>query len=156
MWIQLQKHFAARSLEWFNALFLTGWGSYVILNPQLFSTVSTLSGLTTLGPQERWGLLAFTCGFIRLVALFINGHWGLTPWIRLITSVISIFAWFWISVGLFRSSPSPDVIIYPGLLLADMFSAFRAASDANQARTNKILGRQIEEGLTNVRSIVPR
>jgi hypothetical protein len=154
MWMDMKKHFAARQLEWFSAALLWAWGSYVILTPNLFhgTMAPAFQGLLAIADQEYWGYGAFLAGNIRLAALFINGQWGLTPLIRVATSFMSVFVWFWISVGLYLShTPQTGYIVYGGLLLADMISAFRAASDAYEAEANKKL-RELSEA-SNVTSL---
>lgn len=154
-WVGLRKHFDARSLEWFIGIYLCAWGAYVILHPGMFTQSGAgrvFSGLLDLGPQEVWGFGAFVVGGIRLTALFINGTWGLTPLIRVATSFLSVFVWFWVCVGLYRSGmPQTGLIVYPGFVLADMFSAFRAASDAYEAEAMRRL-KDLAEG-PNVASI---
>lgn len=142
MWLNLKRHFEARAIEWFNSFYLTAWGAYVILHPNLFqgSTEPTWGGLLHLAPQEVWGLGAFAAGIIRVVALLINGQWGITPLIRVLTSFMSVFVWFWVVVGLIKSGvPNTGIVVYCGLLLADMYSSFRAASDAYEAEAMKRL-----------------
>lgn len=142
MWLDLKRHFEARAIEWFNAFILSAWGAYVVLHPGLFTgpTGPTWTGLLKLAPQEVWGLGAFVAGSIRVVALFINGKWGLTPLIRVVTSFMSVFVWFWISVGLIKAGiPNTGIVVYSWLMLADMYSAFRAAGDAYEAEAMKRL-----------------
>jgi len=142
MWLDLKTHFEARAIEWFNAFFLTAWGAYVILHPGLFHGPSApvWTGLLLLADQEQWGLGALIAGIVRVVALFINGQWGLTPLIRVFTSFTSVFVWFWVTVGLVKSDiPDTGIVVYSGLMLADVYSAFRAASDAYEAEAMKRL-----------------
>jgi len=143
MWVDLKQHFEARALEWFNGFYLLAWGAYLILHPGMFNgqTHAVWLGLLSLGPtQEMWGFGAFVAGSVRVVALFINGQWGLTPLIRVATSFLSVFIWFWVAVGFYRSGfENTGIILYPGLMLADIYSAFRAAGDAYEAEAMKRL-----------------
>jgi hypothetical protein len=151
----MRKHFDARSLEWFMGIYLIFWGAYVLLHPGMFQGNVIFHGFLKLFPQEFWGLGAFAVGGIRLVALFINGQWELTPVIRVVTSFLSVFVWFWVCVGLIGANePQTGLIIYPGFVLADMFSAFRAASDAYEAEAMKRL-KQLSEK-PNVANITGR
>ena len=150
-WIEMKRHFEVRSLEWFNGLYLFLWGAYVILHPGMMDLI-VYRGLTDLAGQEWWGLTAFTIGGIRIGALWVNGRWGLTPIIRVVTSFLSVFVWFWICVGLYRSGlPQTGLVIYPGLVAADMFSAFRAASDAYEAEAIRRIRNLTEQ--SNVSSL---
>lgn len=149
-WIETKRHFEARSLEWVVGMMLTAWGAYVILHPGLFDSQPYFYGMMTIFPQEYWGLSAFVAGSVRLTALFINGRWGLTPIIRVFTSFMSIFVWFWVSIGLYRTGiPAPGLVIYPGFVIADMVSAFRAMGDAYEAETMRRL-RKLSEAQDNV------
>lgn len=150
----MKKHFDARSQEWLSSFLLVGWGAYMILHPHIFTGPAAVAfrGMDNLASQELWGFGAFVIGMVRLVALFINGAWGLTPIIRVVTSFLAVFVWFWICVGLYRSNiEQPGMILYPGLMFADMFCAFRAAGDAYEAEAMKRL-KELSEG-SNVASI---
>lgn len=142
MWLDLKLHFEARATEWFNGFILASWGAYLILHPDLFHgpTGPVWVGLLGLAGQEVWGLGAFTAGMIRLVALFINGKWGITPVIRVATSFLSVFVWFWVAVGLMKAGfANTGIVVYGWLMVSDMHSAFRAASDAYEAEAMKRL-----------------
>jgi hypothetical protein len=154
----MKRHFNARSLEWFNAMYLMAWGAWVILFPGLMTESvlkDSFSGLISLAPQQVWGLAAFTGGSIRVIALWVNGQWGLTPLIRVMTSFMSVFIWFWIAVGLVKTGlPQPGIVMYGGLMIADMFSAFRAAGDAYEAEVARRMKSQLES--SNVASFSGR
>jgi hypothetical protein len=156
MWLDLKRHFEARAVEWCSAFILAAWGADLILHPGLFTgiTAPVWQAHLVLADQEVWGFGAFTAGGIRVVALFINGRWGLTPLIRVATSFLSVFVWFWVAVGLFLAGfANTGVVVYTGLMLADMYSAFRAASDAYEAEAMKRLQELSEQGPGNVASI---
>lgn len=153
LFIELKKTFPARSLEWWSSALLASWGAYVILHPGLFKTPD-YQGLTILMDQNTWGLGAFAAGITRLFALYVNGSHTRTPAIRLIVAFASVFVWFWISVGLWRSGvPQMGMIIYPWLMLADMYSAHRAASDAVEAEHQRRLEALTEANAHVVSSI---
>jgi hypothetical protein len=161
MFIEMKRHFAVRSLEWFSAAYLFSWGSYVALHPGLFDGPRlsvVFRPMLQWADQATWGYCATMVATIHLVGLFINGRWGVTPWIRCATSVLSVGAWFCISVGVLYAAPNTGIAIYPGLLLADVFSAFRAASDAAEARVNTLLAKKLQEagGVSNVAKFARR
>lgn len=156
LFIELKKHFPARALEWFCGILLLSWGFYVLLHPGMFQGSSSLifSGLDMIASQELWGLAAFSLGFLRLIALYINGQWTRTPLIRVCVSFASVFMWFWITVGLYKSGiDQTGLAIYPWLVVADMYSAFRAASDAYEAEAQRRLDRMSRESTSNVSSL---
>ena len=157
MWTQFRKHFVIRSLEWFNAMTLFSWGSYVTLHPTLFSQ-SGAEVLVSIMPQCAWGYSATVIALVQVFSLFVNGRWGLTPVIRAATSILSVGAWFFITVGIRNTGPDTDAVIYPALMLAGVFSVFRAASDAAEVSYRKKLSStQTYHGngeTSNVRTLV--
>jgi hypothetical protein len=129
-----KKHLQARFAEWFNAFVMMMWGAYVILHPGMFvdPRVSAIwGGLLQVASQQTWGLIAFVNGSIRLGALYVNGRRKVTPSIRLAASFVSAFIWTQIVLGIWNGGVSnPGLMIYPALILGDIYSAFRAGSDA--------------------------
>ena len=127
------QHFQVRFSEWFGAGCLFAWGVYVTLHPAMFTAPGTgviFRGMVAIMPQPSWGLMATLVGFVRLAALYVNGHHTRTPSIRLVASFFSAFAWTQIVVGLFNSGVSnTGVVIYTGMIFADIYSAFRASGD---------------------------
>ena len=157
VWVEMKKHFEVRSLEWFNGIYLLLWSAYVLLHPGMMtsSSFNVFNGLLDIARQEVWGLIGFTSAMVRLGALWINGRWSLTPLFRVATSFMSVFVWFWVSVGLYRSGvEQTGLVLYPGLMCSDMFSAFRAASDAYEAEAMRRLEAKLES--SNVRRIASR
>ena len=146
MWIQMRQHFAVRALEWFNAVTLFTWGSYTILHPGLFNDSSkgtVYSGLNMIMSQEAWGYSTTLVSVVQLFSLFVNGRWGLTPLIRAATSFLSVGAWFFVSAGIWLAGSNTGLAVYPALMLAGAYSAFRAASDAAEANFNKKLAKEL-------------
>lgn len=157
MWIQMRSHFAVRSLEWFNAISLFSWGSFVTLHPGIFTDpikADVYKGLISIMPQQAWGYSATIIASVQLFSLFVNGRWGLTPWIRAATSVLSVGAWFFVSWGIYRAGPNTGLAIYPVLMLAGAYSSFRAASDAAEAAFNRKLAAELaRRGLGDVSNV---
>lgn len=135
--VQLKHHFPARWPEWFMAGMSFAWGVYVNLHPELFTqptTASLFSGLAAMAgnfpPAALWGMSAIILGLIRATALFINGAYTRTPVIRLGMSFASAFVWTQVFIGLLKSGvPNPGLIVYAGLVVMDIVSAWRAATD---------------------------
>lgn len=127
------QHFQVRFSEWFAAITLFGWGVYLIIHPGMMldpRVASLWTGMVAIMPQETWGLAAVLTGACRLAALYVNGHHSRTPLIRLIASFFSAFVWTQVSVGLWKAGvPNTGVWLYPCLVAADIYSAFRASGD---------------------------
>lgn len=143
----IRQHWPARKMEWLMAGFLTCWGLYVLLHPQLFTNAATaqlFSGLTaisasvTIYPALFWGGISFVTGILRGLALFVNGAWTRTPMIRLIASFASMFIVTQIILGLWKSGvPNTGLVVYPWLVFADLLSAYRAAVDVVHAEKQR-------------------
>ena len=139
----LRQHWPSRKMEWMNAFFLSSWGLYVLLHPELFSnpgTASLFGGMSAMVsditdyPALVWGGVAFSASLVRAIALFVNGAYARTPVIRVATSFISMFIVTQIFFGLWQSGlPNTGLVVYPWFILADMLSAYRASVDAVHA-----------------------
>lgn len=127
------QHFQVRFSEWFAAFALFGWGVYLIVHPgmMLDSRVAALwTGMVAIMSQESWGLIAVLTGACRLGALYVNGHHTRTPAVRLVASFFSAFVWTQVSIGLWKAGvPNTGIWVYPCLVVADIYSAFRASGD---------------------------
>lgn len=135
--LSLKQHFPARWPEWFMSGMSFAWGTYLSLHPELFTQDASrqmLSGLAGMAgnypPAAVWGLLTIFLGLIRASALFVNGAYARTPLVRLVMSFASAFIWTQICIGLVKSGvPNTDIIVYGGLIVLDIVSAYRAAND---------------------------
>jgi hypothetical protein len=144
MIVGLKEHFPARISEWFNSLILMSWGAYLLMHPDLFETPGMeriWAGMSEMvwfnsNPESLWGLAAFSVGGARLVALFINGAWGRTPMIRLVTAAASAFVWTQVVIGL-TAVPNTGLVVYPWLVVIDLVAAYRAGTDAALAAMRK-------------------
>lgn len=138
--VEMKKHFQLRAIEWWSAAVMASWGFWVIAWPSMFQDNAACHALLAYAPQQLWGLAALVCGGLRTCALFVNGLWYRTPAIRWACAMGSIFIWFSITAA-FISSPIINMgpIIYGWLVLADMYSAFRSASDFIEAEAQRKL-----------------
>ena len=135
--VSLKKHFPARWPEWFMAGQMTAWGCYIATHPELFTSESTrqvFAGMASMvngdSPAAVWGLAAVVIGMTRAFALFINGAYTRTPLIRLVMSFLGAFIWTQVVIGLIKSGiPNADIMVYSGLVILDIVSAYRAATD---------------------------
>ena len=143
----LRQHWPARKLEWLMAGFLSTWGLYVLLHPELFTSPATaelFAGLASLTnpisdyPALVWGWACLLVGLGRGLALFVNGAWTRTPLVRLIASFISMVIMTQIVAGMWNSGvPNTGVVVYPWLVIADLLSAYRAAVDVVHAEKQR-------------------
>lgn len=139
------NHFQARFAEWMNAVIVAGFGMYLILHPGMFDdprVAALWAGLKAAGSQPTWGLTCLLVGIARITALWINGRHKRTPMVRLIASFFSAFIITQLSLALWNTGvPNTGLIVYPVLVLADLYSAFRASADmtfvARQGQTTE-------------------
>lgn len=135
--VSLKQHFPARWPEWFMAGMSFMWGAYIILHPEVFTQSATrqvLSGLAGMAgefpPAALWGLSNVILGMVRGGALLVNGAYTRTPMIRLGMSFASAFIWTQVCVGLLKTGvPNTGIVVYAGLVVMDIVSAYRAATD---------------------------
>ncbi len=127
------QHFQARFAEWFSGIALFGFGSYLILHPGLFMdprVAALWQGMAAMMAQQTWGLVGVLVGGARLSALYVNGRHTRTPAVRLVASFFSAFIWTQVVIGLWKADvPNTGLIIYPLMVVADIYSAFRASQD---------------------------
>lgn len=136
--VEMKKHFEQRAIEWWSAATMSSWGFMVLLFPRMFEQNPAAHALLTFAPQHIWGLAALFAGCLRLCALFVNGLWYRTPAVRWLTTMISIFIWFCITAA-FVSSPivNMGVVVYGWHIIADLYSAYRAATDFIEAEAQR-------------------
>lgn len=138
--VEMKKHFQLRAIEWLSASVMTSWGVWVLLFPSMFLDNPACHSLLILAPQRVWGLVALAAGVIRLIALFVNGMWHRTPAIRWLTAMFSILVWFLVTAALTTSHiVNMGTIMYGWYIIADMYSAFRSASDYIEAEAQRKL-----------------
>lgn len=130
---RLHRAFPERAVEWGLGYIMVSWGLMVLLNPGIFSSSSAYNGWATMATEGTWGTVALSAGLIRLGALYVNGAHYRTPAVRVGTSFVSMFIWFWIVIGLLVGPPSTGLAVYPWLMVGDGFSVYRAAGDAYEA-----------------------
>lgn len=132
---EIPKHFDARQLEWFNALQLFLWGSYVIVHPFVMNT-ETFAGFRELTPSRAnpaifWGVQLLLFGAAQALALYLNGSRARTPVIRMVCSAFSAYLWYSVSRAFWGSPVSTTAVtMYPVLVLQNVVSMYRAACDA--------------------------
>ena len=145
---RLRNHWPVRKVEWLMAGFLSCWGLYVLINPNIWTNPATAqlySSLAWFGslvsdahPSKLWGSAALLIGLARATALFINGAYIRTPLVRLLTSFLSAFIVTWIVLGLVQSGlPNPGLIAYSWLVIADLISAHVSAIDVAVAEKQR-------------------
>lgn len=138
LFVKIRSHFNARASEWVLACIMTSIGLMFLRPTDLFGNSEAYFGLARIASQGTWGWFCFACGALRLAALTVNGSWVPSTYhLRAITSLLSCFFWFQISIALMISDqPSMSLGTFPWLLALDLICCHRAAGDAQR---NKLL-----------------
>lgn len=128
--VRFGEHFRIRRSEWMLACCMVALGLAYLLSPGMFESpyFSTMAGIM---PQKAWGTVVTSTGLMRLVMLWINGSWHVSPYFRAAGAMIAAFLW----LTLFVSFATSDGLVQSvGLWLTffafDCCAAYDAAGDA--------------------------
>lgn len=130
-------HFRLRVLEWFIAIVMLLWWVVLSQPEYSFSKQPSLSLLARIGSEDFWAKVCFFIGVIRLGALYVNGAWRRSPYIRAFTAFLSSVFWMWVSIGMASTGSTTGLTVYPMLMLLDWYSIWTAMDDADKARKAK-------------------
>lgn len=132
MVVDLGRHFAVRASEWALAGMAAGYGVALLWPGDTFGLSPAYSFMGALATEETWGLAALTIGLIRLVALFVNGTYRRSPYIRAGTAFLCVGLWTAIALGLSAGdahAPAPELVVYPVLTALDVWNVYRSMRD---------------------------
>lgn len=129
-------HLPQTRLEWFSAMSLILWGTWLLLPGSTYSLSDRIyAGLANIASEEFWGLLATCFGAIHVVALLVNGNFYLTPTIRAMSAGVGSTIWLVLLItsvangaGLAASMP-----LYAMLCLANWHILIMAGQDQRTA-----------------------
>lgn len=132
-----------RGLEWLFAALMVLWGLYVLAPLDTFRGAQ-YALMASIAPESVWGAFSLSLGFVRLVALWINGAWRRTPAIRVASSILGVMWWsalgFLLVAGPEHAVPA-GVVYYLGFIGAEIFSCWRSAADAFHQGTFRVRAR---------------
>lgn len=127
-------HFRIRALEWGLAVVLLNVG-LVLVQPAATFSNPAFATMEAWAPEWVWAIGCLSTAAVRLAALWRNGAWMPSPWLRLGTSVVSALFWLQVLLGMAASSVLPlGVAIFPAFIAADLYSVWRSAQDAALSR----------------------
>lgn len=127
-------HFRIRALEWGLAGIMLNVGLVLIQPAETFSNPA-FRNMASWAPEWVWALGCLAVAGVRLAALWRNGAWEPSPWLRLGTSVVSALFWLQVLLGVVASSILPlGLAFFPAFVAADLYSVWRAAQDAALSR----------------------
>ena len=142
----VRDHFPARASEWVLGFALTSWGALLLRPGAMFDTSPAFRTMASMASENVWGWAAIAIGISRLFALILNGTFPTTwygrfsPHVRGVMSILSMFVWLSITLGLYRvETENTGVAIYFWLMVLDVWNCGRAFRDAGA----------LDEGLRN-------
>lgn len=128
--LRFGEHFRIRRSEWLLACCMVALGLAYLLSPGMFES-PYFSTMASIMPQKAWGTVVLSTGIMRLVMLWINGSWHVSPYFRAAGCILAGFLW----LVLFVSFATSDGLVQSvGLWLTffafDCCAAHDAAADA--------------------------
>lgn len=132
MLVHFKETFPFRVAEWIMAVIMIGWG-LVLFHPDFDAAASPWAGTLFSGMFTRttFGTACLVIGVSRFAALFVNGMWWRTPFIRLVMAFGANFLWLNIVFGLLAAdNVNTGWPIYPVFVVVEIYNAFRAAHDS--------------------------
>jgi hypothetical protein len=128
-----------RAIEWLFASMMMTWGAMLLLPGNMLAQ-PTFELLLAVAPERTWGFFSIAVGYIRVMALVINGHWRRSPILRMMASVLGMMwwtclAWFY---GLAMLKGAPPFPMYGCMFLFIFFegySAYRCGEDAAKSHS---------------------
>jgi hypothetical protein len=131
--VRFRQSFRERAMEWSTAAGLLGWGLILSMPEPRFER-PFYQPLEHIMPEHVWAMISTVIGVMSLTALFINGAWRRTPFLRQIGCIFRMFVWgglFWGAMSV--EWRSPGAAIYAMLFLMDAISLSFAAGDGRMA-----------------------
>ncbi|WP_342361427.1 hypothetical protein [Terrarubrum flagellatum] len=137
----IHKHFPARRSEWALGAMLFSLGAILLHPDNLFDSTPLYHGLKLIASEKVWGWGCFLVGFVRLIALILNGTFADTaysrwsPHVRGAMAFLSCFFWAGITIGIFYAADHPvfGMGIFPFLLALELTNIHQALTDAGAA-----------------------
>lgn len=129
-------HSINRVFEWVSAGSVLGAGIDQAFYPSAFVVSKFQYALDRIG-ADSIGMFCVIIGGVRCIALFYNGRLGIVGvGARILTAIGSAMIWFQMGYSLYLTQsaihgpPSPSLLHYILLVCGELYSAFRAGTDA--------------------------
>jgi hypothetical protein len=129
-----------RAIEWYSALVMMSWGATLAMPGDTLSAPAFAAFSRYGVTEDMWAAAFCTAGGARIIALYINGRWPRTPYVRIACSLFASVSWAqigwllfegsYLTTGTFTTGP----LTYALLALFDIISVYRAAFDARYNR----------------------
>lgn len=131
--VNFAEHFRARRSEWLLALAMCAIGTAYTCVEGLFSN-QYFTTMLALATQGTWGAIVLGLGLMRLVMLWINGRWSVSPYFRGLGAVAGAVLWTILFVSAFTSERLVQSVgLWLLFAIFDLIAASDAAGDARIA-----------------------
>lgn len=136
----LVDHFRARRSEWLLSFTALGLGLAYLGQPGLFD-YPTFAAMRIIGAQTTWGSVVAGVAGMRLVMLYINGSWRISPYFRAGGAYLCSGLWFILFFAQsFSAVPPQTRWVWLAFLVFDMLNAGDAAFDAGAVSSRREAG----------------
>lgn len=134
----IKAHMRLRFNEWVSSIALIAWGASFLLNEKLVLTLTYFAHLDSFRSLVTLGIVCTLLGLSRIVLLFINGAWGLSPHFRAIGSGISASTWTLMFTYFFNPGfIIPSLATIGTLIAMDFYSLWNASEEASQSDSRR-------------------
>lgn len=119
-----------RRIEWWFASQTLAFGLFLAQPAASMDSVAFIQLLLWMG-EGLWGGTFTLTGALHVTALWINGRWRWTPYIRMATTIINLVAYFFFLVGFWLMDPhTTAVATYGALCVAACICLYGAVKDS--------------------------
>jgi hypothetical protein len=131
-----------RMAEWLTAAIMLVFAATLAMPGDVIAESPIFAFFDRFGIEE--GMLAFSMGAVgaaRMMALYINGSWRRTPWVRMVGAMLGAAMFAFLSVSFtwpFFSGLRETFPLMPGIFavlsIFDIIAAYRAGYDARRVQ----------------------
>jgi hypothetical protein len=131
-------HFNVRALEWgASAIMLTV--GILLFDPYPTLDQPSFTSVREWGNDIQWGTVMCGLAVARLIALWRNGAWEPSPYIRIFGALVSACIWALLCMNLSKENPAFILGAFLAWgVVADIYSAGRAGKDARLSRDARL------------------
>lgn len=136
MRVRLVRHMQDRSTEWLSSIVMLGWG-IILAQPGDAMAGPQFGAFHRFGlTQANWSFIFGFAGVLRMIALWINGRWPRTPYIRMFFATFGAISWVHVA-ALLASADGPlttGPVVYSVLALYEFIAVCRASIDGRYSQ----------------------
>ncbi len=121
-----------RTLEWCSAAAMMGWGIVLAVPGDTFANSRTYDAFALIAPEWAWAAFCVVMSSLRMLALYANGAWRRSPFLRGFTSAGGVTFWTLVVLLILHAPQhgiSTAVPVYSIFVAMDLISAWRSGRD---------------------------